>query len=102
MYHKSQILVFVGETGSGKTTQIPQFVLFDELPHFSNKMVACTQPRRVAAMSVAERVAHEMDVQLGEEVGYSIRFEEKTSSKTILKYMTDGMLLREAMTDNNL
>lgn len=102
MFQKSQILVFVGETGSGKTTQIPQFVLFDDLPHFQNKMVACTQPRRVAAMSVAQRVAEEMDVSLGEEVGYSIRFEDKTSPKTILKYMTDGMLLREAMNDHNL
>jgi pre-mRNA-splicing factor ATP-dependent RNA helicase DHX15/PRP43 len=95
-------LVFVGETGSGKTTQIPQFVLFDDLPQTQRKMVACTQPRRVAAMSVAQRVAEEMDVKLGEEVGYSIRFEDKTSSKTILKYMTDGMLLREAMHDHNL
>lgn len=65
-------------------------------------MVACTQPRRVAAMSVAQRVAEEMDVKLGEEVGYSIRFEDMTSPKTILKYMTDGMLLREAMNDHNL
>ena len=65
-------------------------------------MVACTQPRRVAAMSVAQRVADEMDVNLGEEVGYSIRFDDKTSSKTILKYMTDGMLLREAMNDHDL
>ncbi|KAL2069635.1 hypothetical protein VTL71DRAFT_14314 [Oculimacula yallundae] len=102
MFHKTQILVFVGETGSGKTTQIPQFVLFDDLPHFNGKLVACTQPRRVAAMSVAQRVANEMDVKLGDEVGYSIRFEDVTSSKTILKYMTDGMLLREAMHDHNL
>ncbi|KAI5294273.1 DEAH-box ATP-dependent RNA helicase prp43 [Ascosphaera acerosa] len=102
LYQQSQILVFVGETGSGKTTQIPQFVLFDDLPHLNGKMVACTQPRRVAAMSVAERVAAEMDVNLGEEVGYSIRFEDMTSSSTILKYMTDGMLLREAMHDNDL
>lgn len=102
MYHNSQILVFVGETGSGKTTQIPQFVLFDELPHLHGKIVACTQPRRVAAMSVARRVADEMDVNLGDEVGYSIRFEDVTSQKTILKYMTDGMLLREAMNDNDL
>ncbi len=102
MYQKSQILVFVGETGSGKTTQIPQFVLFDDMPQFQRKMVACTQPRRVAAMSVAQRVANEMDVNLGDEVGYSIRFEDVTSPKTILKYMTDGMLLREAMNDHNL
>ncbi|KAF1989329.1 P-loop containing nucleoside triphosphate hydrolase protein [Aulographum hederae CBS 113979] len=102
LYQESQILVFVGETGSGKTTQIPQFVLFDDLPQTRGKMVACTQPRRVAAMSVAQRVADEMDVQLGEEVGYSIRFEDKTSQNTIMKYMTDGMLLREAMNDHNL
>ena len=102
MFHQSQILVFVGETGSGKTTQVPQFVLFDDLPQHRGKMVACTQPRRVAAMSVAERVAQEMDVRLGEEVGYSIRFEDKTSPATVLKYMTDGMLLREAMNDHNL
>ncbi len=102
MYQKSQILVFVGETGSGKTTQIPQFILFDDLPHINRKLVACTQPRRVAAMSVAQRVANEMDVPLGDEVGYNIRFEDVTSQKTILKYMTDGMLLREAMNDNNL
>ena len=102
LYQKSQILVFVGETGSGKTTQIPQFVLFDDQPQSQRKMVACTQPRRVAAMSVAQRVAAELDVKLGEEVGYSIRFEDMTSPKTCLKYMTDGMLLREAMNDHNL
>lgn len=102
IYQQNQIMVFVGETGSGKTTQIPQFVLFDEMPHLENTQVACTQPRRVAAMSVAQRVAEEMDVKLGEEVGYSIRFENKTSNKTILKYMTDGMLLREAMEDHDL
>ncbi|KAJ5939221.1 Pre-mRNA-splicing factor ATP-dependent RNA helicase PRP43 [Penicillium verhagenii] len=102
LYQQSQILVFVGETGSGKTTQIPQYVLFDDLPQTQRKMVACTQPRRVAAMSVAQRVAAEMDVKLGEEVGYSIRFEDMTGPKTIMKYMTDGMLLREAMNDHNL
>lgn len=102
MYQKSQILIFVGETGSGKTTQIPQFVLFDDQPNIQRKLVACTQPRRVAAMSVAQRVADEMDVTLGEEVGYNIRFEDVTGPKTVLKYMTDGMLLREAMNDNDL
>jgi pre-mRNA-splicing factor ATP-dependent RNA helicase DHX15/PRP43 len=62
-------------------------------------MVAVTQPRRVAAMSVARRVADEMDVTLGDQVGYSIRFEECSGPKTVIKFMTDGMLLREAMTD---
>ena len=103
MFHSTQIMVFVGETGSGKTTQIPQFLLFDDMPHlYGRKQIACTQPRRVAAMSVAKRVADEMDVQLGEEVGYNIRFEDHTGPKTMLKYMTDGMLLREAMNDHNL
>ncbi|CAI0453638.1 unnamed protein product [Linum tenue] len=100
---KNQVLVLVGETGSGKTTQIPQFVLEAvglETPDKRRKMmVGCTQPRRVAAMSVSQRVAEEMDVGIGEEVGYSIRFEDRSSARTVLKYLTDGMLLREAMTD---
>eukprot|EP00731_Ephydatia_muelleri_P034453 Em0060g11a len=95
---KKQCVVLVGETGSGKTTQIPQW-LSEMCQANSHKCVACTQPRRVAAMSVAQRVADEMDVTLGQEVGYTIRFEDCTSGKTILKYMTDGMLLREAMND---
>ena len=98
MLKKNQTIVLVGETGSGKTTQIPAFIV--EAGYTKNKrMVACTQPRRVAAMSVSKRVSEEMDVELGEEVGYTIRFEDMTGSKTVLKYMTDGMLLREAMTD---
>ncbi|KAK7027339.1 DEAH-box ATP-dependent RNA helicase prp43 [Paramarasmius palmivorus] len=103
MFSKNQIIVMVGETGSGKTTQIPQFVAYSDLPHTKGKLVACTQPRRVAAMSVAKRVADEMDVTLGRHVGYSIRFEDMTEpGTTFLKYMTDGMLLREAMNDPNL
>ncbi|KAK7014946.1 putative pre-mRNA-splicing factor ATP-dependent RNA helicase prp43 [Favolaschia claudopus] len=103
MFSDNQIIVMVGETGSGKTTQIPQFVAYSDLPHTKGKLVACTQPRRVAAMSVAKRVADEMDVQLGRQVGYSIRFEDMTEpGTTFLKYMTDGMLLREAMNDPNL
>ncbi|VDN17687.1 unnamed protein product, partial [Gongylonema pulchrum] len=97
---KNQCLTLVGETGSGKTTQIPQWCLeyckLRALPG-QRRLVACTQPRRVAAMSVATRVAEEMDVQLGSEVGYSIRFEDCVSERTVLKYCTDGMLLREAM-----
>ncbi|XP_078485462.1 ATP-dependent RNA helicase DHX15 isoform X2 [Ciona intestinalis] len=99
---KHQTIVLVGETGSGKTTQIPQWCteyVRANHPVTSRKAVACTQPRRVAAMSVAQRVAEEMDVMLGQEVGYTIRFEDCSSQKTCLKYMTDGMLLREAMAD---
>lgn len=95
---KQQIIVLQGETGSGKTTQIPQF-LVDFGYTQGGKSIACTQPRRVAAMSVAKRVSEEMDVNLGEEVGYSIRFDEKTGPKTFLKYLTDGMLRREAIND---
>ncbi|KAK4049570.1 DEAH-box ATP-dependent RNA helicase prp43 [Microbotryomycetes sp. JL201] len=104
MFNANQFVVMVGETGSGKTTQIPQYVAYSDLPHLRRPglQVACTQPRRVAAMSVAKRVADELDVTLGEEVGYSIRFEDATSPKTFLKYMTDGMLLREAMNDHML
>lgn len=96
-----QILVLVGETGSGKTTQLPQYL--HEAGYTKNGLkVGCTQPRRVAAMSVAARVADEMGVKVGQEVGYSIRFEDTTSDKTVLKYMTDGMLLREFMTEPDL
>ncbi|KAL5638957.1 hypothetical protein ACGC1H_003356 [Rhizoctonia solani] len=102
-FNENQIVVMIGETGSGKTTQIPQFVAYTDIPHARGKLIACTQPRRVAAMSVAKRVAEEMDVALGKQVGYSIRFEDMTEpGTTFLKYMTDGMLLREAMTDHDL
>ncbi|KAE8453958.1 hypothetical protein EG329_007734 [Mollisiaceae sp. DMI_Dod_QoI] len=98
---KYQILVIVGETGSGKTTQLPQYL--HEAGYTKGGLkVGCTQPRRVAAMSVAARVADEMGVKVGNEVGYSIRFEDSTSDKTVLKYMTDGMLLREFMTEPDL
>lgn len=103
---ENQTIVLVGETGSGKTTQIPQWCVeycLKQAKNGSQKLcVACTQPRRVAAMSVAARVAEEMDVSIGDEVGYSIRFEACTSAKTLLKYLTDGMLLREAMNDSRL
>ena len=96
-----QVLIIVGETGSGKTTQIPQYL--HEAGYTKDGLkVGCTQPRRVAAMSVAARVAEEMGVKVGNEVGYSIRFEDATSEKTILKYMTDGMLLREFLTEPDL
>jgi len=65
-------------------------------------VIGCTQPRRVAAMSVAARVADEMTKKLGNEVGYSIRFEDCTSERTVIKYMTDGMLLREFLSQPDL
>ncbi|XP_020194276.1 pre-mRNA-splicing factor ATP-dependent RNA helicase DEAH1-like [Aegilops tauschii subsp. strangulata] len=98
---KYQVLIIVGETGSGKTTQIPQY-LHEAGYTAKGKKIACTQPRRVAAMSVAARVAQELGVKLGHEVGYSIRFEDCTSDKTMIKYMTDGMLLREFLGEPDL
>ncbi|XP_019256157.1 PREDICTED: pre-mRNA-splicing factor ATP-dependent RNA helicase DEAH1-like isoform X3 [Nicotiana attenuata] len=95
-----QVLVIVGETGSGKTTQIPQYL--HEAGYTKRGKIGCTQPRRVAAMSVSARVSQEMGVKLGHEVGYSIRFEDCTSEKTLLKYMTDGMLLREFLGEPDL
>ena len=97
---KNQIVVVEGETGSGKTTQIPQFLVEAGYAEQGTSVVACTQPRRVAATSIASRVADEMDVPLGQEVGYTIRFEDVSNyNKTVLKFLTDGMLLREAMSD---
>lgn len=96
-----QVLIIEGETGSGKTTQIPQYL---HEAGFTNdgKKIGCTQPRRVAAMSVSARVAVEMGVKLGNEVGYSIRFEDCTSERTVLKYMTDGTLHREFLSEPDL
>uniref|UniRef100_A0A1I7TSS5 RNA helicase n=1 Tax=Caenorhabditis tropicalis TaxID=1561998 RepID=A0A1I7TSS5_9PELO len=97
---QNQILVVVGETGSGKTTQMTQYAIEAGLGRKGK--IGCTQPRRVAAMSVAKRVAEEYGCKLGTDVGYTIRFEDCTSQDTIIKYMTDGMLLRECLIDPDL
>ncbi|KAK3378922.1 ATP-dependent RNA helicase DHX8 [Lasiosphaeria ovina] len=94
---ENQILIVVGETGSGKTTQVTQYLA--EAGFTNNGMIGCTQPRRVAAISVAKRVSEEVGCQLGHEVGYTIRFEDVTSPSTKIKYMTDGMLQREILID---
>uniref|UniRef100_A0A8C9CDW0 RNA helicase n=1 Tax=Phocoena sinus TaxID=42100 RepID=A0A8C9CDW0_PHOSS len=98
--HDNQILIVIGETGSGKTTQITQYLA--EAGYTSRGKIGCTQPRRVAAMSVAKRVSEEFGCCLGQEVGYTIRFEDCTSPETVIKYMTDGMLLRECLIDPDL
>eukprot|EP01034_Spumella_vulgaris_P021641 gene21641-27681_t len=97
---ENQITIIVGETGSGKTTQLTQYL--HEAGYSDYGMIGCTQPRRVAAMSVAKRVADEMGVELGEEVGYAIRFEDLTGKNTVIKYMTDGVLLRESLREGDL
>ncbi|CAN6683439.1 unnamed protein product [Malus baccata var. baccata] len=91
--------IVVGETGSGKTTQIPQY-LKEAGWADGGRVIACTQPRRLAVQAVAARVAEEMGVKLGEEVGYTIRFEDVTTQGvTMIKFLTDGVLLREMMDD---
>lgn len=98
--HDNQVLIVIGETGSGKTTQITQYMA--EAGYTSRGMIGCTQPRRVAAMSVAKRVSEEYGCRLGQEVGYAIRFEDQTGPDTLIKYMTDGMLLREILSDDEV
>ena len=95
-----QVLVVIGETGSGKTTQMTQYLA--ELGLTASGIIGCTQPRRVAAMSIAKRVAEEFGCELGSEVGYTIRFEDCSCPRTVIKYLTDGMLLREYLADYEL
>ncbi|KAJ6612139.1 P-loop containing nucleoside triphosphate hydrolase protein [Mycena sp. CBHHK59/15] len=92
-----QVLIVIGDTGSGKTTQMVQYLA--ESGYADKGRIGCTQPRRVAAMSVAKRVSEEVGCRLGQEVGYTIRFEDCTSPETRIKYMTDGMLQRECLID---
>ncbi|CVL04418.1 hypothetical protein FPRO04_05907 [Fusarium proliferatum] len=95
---KYQVTIVIGQTGSGKTTQIPQFL--ERAGWCSGgKIIGVTQPRRVAATTVAVRVAEEVGCELGKEVGYSIRFEDVTSASTKIKFLTDGLLIREALVD---
>ncbi|KAI1781043.1 P-loop containing nucleoside triphosphate hydrolase protein [Hypoxylon cercidicola] len=95
---KNPVTIVVGQTGSGKTTQIPQFL--ENAGWCSDgKIIGVTQPRRVAATTVAIRVAEEYGCELGKEVGYSIRFEDVTSASTKIKFLTDGLLIREALVD---
>lgn len=97
------VTVLIGETGSGKSTQIPQFLMDVLCQEPGCKGIAVTQPRRVAAINLANRVAQEHGSQLGQEVGYSVRFDNKShTTRTKLKYLTDGMLIRELMLDRNL
>ena len=94
------VIVIMGETGCGKTTQVPK-ILYENCP-LENKMICITQPRRIAAISISERVAQEMNTKIGDLVGYSVRFKEKMSKNTKIKFVTDGMLVRECILDKNL
>jgi ATP-dependent helicase HrpA len=97
---KSQVVVIAGETGSGKTTQLPKICL--ELGRGVHGLIGHTQPRRLAARSVATRVAEEIGTKLGELVGYQVRFEDQSSDSTLIKLMTDGILLAETQHDRFL
>ena len=94
------VVIVVGATGSGKTTQLPKIAL--ELGRGQGQLIGVTQPRRIAATSVAARVASELECALGDEVGYQIRFEDRTSSGTRVRFMTDGILLAEIQGDRLL
>ncbi|KAI5968562.1 prh1 [Candida margitis] len=94
---ENQVTIIIGETGSGKSTQIPQFLIPE-----NRKAIAVTQPRRVAAASLASRVSEEYGCKLGSDVGYQVRFTNMSNPRTKLKYLTDGMLLREIMLDREL
>ena len=96
----NQVVIIAGETGSGKTTQIPKICL--ELGRGRRGFIGHTQPRRIAARTVAERIAAELDQKIGESVGYAIRFDDRVSETTAVKLMTDGILLAEMQRDRFL
>src|SRR5690349_12068785 len=96
----NQVVIIAGETGSGKTTQIPKICL--ELGRGVTGQIGHTQPRRLAARTVAERIADELGVELGSAVGYKVRFTDKASDGTFVKVMTDGILLAEMQRDRQL
>ena len=95
-----QVVVVAGETGSGKTTQLPRLCL--AAGRGSKGMIGCTQPRRIAARAVAGRVAEELQVPLGGAVGYQVRFNDRVGAETAVKFMTDGILLAEIQSDRKL
>ena len=94
----SQIVVVEGESGVGKSSQVPRWCL--ELPGV--KQIVCTQPKKMDAINLAQRVAKEMKVKMGQEVGFVVPFDRKDSAKTVLKFVTDGILFRQAMQDRTL
>ena len=97
LWSKHQVIIVCGATGSGKTTQLPKAAL-----ELGCSSVGCTQPRRIAAMAMARRLATELQVPFGEGVGCKMRFQENTSPATFLKFMTDGILLAESRSDRML
>lgn len=101
MVHDHQIVLISGETGCGKSTQVPQFLL-DSESHGPTSRIVVTQPRRISAMSLAERIAYERCEEVGQQVGYNIRLEHKLSENTQLVFVTPGVLLRKLLIDPDL
>ena len=99
-WKKSQLIIVAGDTGSGKTTQLPKIAL--EFGWGKSGRIGCTQPRRLAASAMARRVADELGTELGAAVGYQVRFDDRTGPETALKFMTDGILLAETRNDRAL
>ncbi|PJK09067.1 ATP-dependent RNA helicase HrpA [Lysobacteraceae bacterium NML95-0200] len=97
LIRQHQVVVIAGETGSGKTTQLPKLCLMAGRGEAG--MIGCTQPRRIAARSVARRVAEELQVPMGDAVGFQVRFNEQVGERTAIKFMTDGILLAEIQSD---
>ena len=97
---RNQVVIVAGETGSGKTTQLPKLCLGAGRGILG--MIGCTQPRRIAAKTVAKRVAQELNCELGGVVGWQVRFTEAVGDSTLIKFMTDGILLAETQSDRNL
>ncbi|MCK5360368.1 MAG: DEAD/DEAH box helicase, partial [Gammaproteobacteria bacterium] len=100
LIENNQVVIVCGETGSGKTTQIPKICL--QMGRGILGKIAHTQPRRLAARSVAARIAEELKSELGQSVGYKIRFNDRSSQNTYIKLMTDGILLAETQHDHLL
>ncbi|MFM1870456.1 MAG: hypothetical protein RLY99_1200, partial [Pseudomonadota bacterium] len=98
---QNQVIIVCGETGSGKTTQLPKICLAmgRGRANGTGKLIGHTQPRRIAATSTAKRIAQELGSPIGEDVGYQVRFSDKTSSTASVKLMTDGILLAETQRD---
>jgi len=94
---ENDVTIIVGETGSGKTTQVPRYIY--EMGFAEDKCIGVTEPRRIAAISSAEFVASQIGCNIGEEVGFQVRFDNSTSDGTKIKFMTDGILLQEAKND---
>ena len=97
LIREHQIVVIAGETGSGKTTQLPKLCL--AAGRGEAGIIGCTQPRRLAARSVARRVAEELGTQVGDKVGFQVRFNDQVSEQSLIKFMTDGILLAETQGD---